>query len=295
MAWPAPPWHSGAVDAPYVIVEPIERGIARLLANNPSPFTFTGTQTYIVGAAEVVVIDPGPDLPNHVEAIFAALAGRRLVAIACTHTHRDHSPASRALAAMTGAPIVGCAALALDSVGPRTDASFDFDYAPDRVLADGDAIEVDGVRLIAVATPGHTSNHLCFALEGSGALFSGDHVMGWSTSVVVPPDGDMGQYMASLDKLRTRDDRIYFPGHGPAVTKPRQLVRGMIGHRLQREKQILKRLAAGDRTVPQIVAAAYPGLDPRLIPAAGASVTAHLLDLERCGMVEARDETWLKT
>jgi len=295
MAWPAPPWHSGAVDAPYAIVEPIERGIARLLANNPSPFTFTGTQTYIVGEGELAVIDPGPDLLDHVEAIFAALSGRRLVAIACTHTHRDHSPASRALAAMTGAPIVGCAALALDSVGPRTDASFDSDYAPDRVLADGDAIEVDGVRLIAVATPGHTSNHLCFALEGSGALFSGDHVMGWSTSVVVPPDGDMGQYMASLDKLRTRDDRIYFPGHGPAVTKPQQLVRGMIGHRMQREKQILKRLGAGDRTVEQIVAAAYPGLDPRLVPAAGASVTAHLLDLERRGMVEARDETWLKT
>ena len=294
MAWAGPPWHSGAVDAPYAIVEPIEPGIARLLANNPSPFTFTGTQTYIVGEGEVVVIDPGPDLPEHVAAILAEIGGRRLVAIACTHTHRDHSPASRALAAMTGAPIVGCGALAMDSVGPRTDASFDFDYAPDRVLADGDAIGVDGVRLIAVATPGHTSNHLCFVLEGSGALFSGDHVMGWSTSVVVPPDGDMGHYMASLDKLRTRDDRIYFPGHGPAVTKPQQLVRGMIGHRLQREKQILKRLGAGDRTVGQVVAAAYPGLDPRLVPAAGASVTAHLLDLKRRGMVEARDDRWLK-
>jgi len=281
------------VDPPYAIAEQIEPGVVRLLANNPSPFTFTGTQTYVVGEGEVVVIDPGPDLPDHVEAILAAVGARRVVAIACTHTHRDHSPASRALAAMTGAPIVGCAALAVESVGPRTDASFDFDYAPDRMLADGEAIAMGGDRLIAVATPGHTSNHLCFALEGSRALFSGDHVMGWSTSVIVPPDGDMGDYMASLDKLRLRDDRIYFPGHGPAVTKPQQLVRGMIGHRLQREKQILKRLGAGDRTVPQIVAAAYPGLDPRLVPAAGASVTAHLLDLERRGMVEARDETWL--
>ena len=265
-------------------MELLEPGIARLLADNPSPYTFTGTQTYLVGDAEAVVIDPGPDLPGHVEAIVAALGGRRLVAIACTHTHRDHSPASRALAVATGAPVVGCAPLAIDSVGPRADASFDFDYAPDRVLGDGEAIEVDGKRLVAVATPGHTSNHLCFAF--GDALFSGDHVMGWSTTVVVPPDGDMGAYMQSLDKLRRRDDRIYYPAHGPAVTRPQQLVRGMIGHRMQRERQILKRLKAGDRTVAEIVAAAYPGLDPRLVPAAGGSVTAHLVDLERRGMVE---------
>lgn len=281
------------MDAPYAIFEPLEPGIARLLADNPSPFTYFGTQTYFVGDAEVAVIDPGPDLPAHVDAILAALGQRRLVAIACTHTHRDHSPASRALADATGAPIVGCAPLALGSVGPRADASFDFDYAPDRILADGEAIEIDGKRLIAIATPGHTSNHLCFAYEG--ALFTGDHVMGWSTTVVVPPDGDMGDYMLSLEKLRNRTDRIYYPAHGPAVTKPQQLVRGMIGHRMQRERQILKRLAAGDRTVPQIVAAAYPGLDPRLVPAAGGSVTAHLLDLERRGMVEAVEDEWRKT
>ena len=272
------------MDAPYAIYEPLEPGIARLLADNPSPYTFTGTQTYLVGDAEVVVIDPGPDLPGHVEAIVAALGGRRLVAIACTHTHRDHSPASRALAAATGAPIVGCAPLAIDNVGPRADASFDFDYAPDRVLGDGEAIEVGGKMLIAVATPGHTSNHLCFAY--GDALFTGDHVMGWSTTVVVPPDGDMGAYMQSLDRLRRRDDRIYYPAHGPAVTRPQQLVRGMIGHRMQRERQILKRLEAGDRTVGEIVAAAYPGLDLRLVLAAGGSVTAHLVDLERRGMVE---------
>ena len=279
------------VDAPYDMLEPLEPGIARLLAANPSPFTFTGTQSYFVGEAEVAVIDPGPDLPEHVDAILAALSGRRLVAIACTHTHRDHSPASRPLAAATGAPIVGCAPLSLDSVGPRADASFDGDYRPDRVLGDGQAINVDGYPLTAVATPGHTSNHLCFAYRG--ALFTGDHVMGWSTTVVVPPDGDMGDYMASLEKLRQRDDRIYYPAHGPAVAKPQQLVRGMMGHRLQRERQILKRLKEGDRTVPQIVAAAYPGLDPRLVGAAGGSVTAHLLDLVRRGLVEAGEgETW---
>ncbi|MDQ3080409.1 MAG: MBL fold metallo-hydrolase [Pseudomonadota bacterium] len=282
------------MDALYALLEPIEPGIARLLAHNPSPYTFTGTQTYLVGDEEVVVIDPGPDLPEHVEAIITAIGARRVVAIVCTHTHRDHSPASRALAAATGSPIVGCAALAIDSVGPRGDASFDFEYRPDRVLGDGEAIEVDGHLLSAVATPGHTSNHLCFAYRG--ALFSGDHVMGWSTTVVIPPDGDMGAYMASLDKLRQRDDRIFYPAHGEAVTNPQQLLRGMIGHRMQRERQILKRLDAGDRMVSEIVASAYPGLDPRLVGAAGASVTAHLLDLVRRGLVKAgEDETWTRT
>ncbi|MBA3730603.1 MAG: MBL fold metallo-hydrolase [Sphingomonas sp.] len=279
------------MDAPYALLERLEPGIARLLAHNPSPFTFTGTQTYLVGGEELVVVDPGPDLPEHVAAILAAIGGRKVVAITCTHTHRDHSPASRALAAATGAPIVGCAALALESVGPRGDASFDFEYRPDRVLEDGEAIDINGDAFTAVATPGHTSNHLCFAYRG--ALFSGDHVMGWSTTVVVPPDGDMGAYMASLDKLRGRDDRIYYPAHGAAVTRPQQYLRGMIGHRMQRERQILKRLEAGDRTVSEIVASAYPGLDPRLVPAAGGSVTAHLLDLVRRGMVVAGEsETW---
>ncbi len=279
------------MDAPYALLECVEPGIARLLANNPSPFTFTGTQTYLAGDEEVVIVDPGPDLPEHVAAIVTAVGGRRVVAIACTHTHRDHSPASRALAVATGAPIIGCAALATESVGPRADASFDFDYRPDRVLHDNEQIEVGDEAFTAVSTPGHTSNHLCFAYRG--ALFSGDHVMGWSTTVVVPPDGDMGAYMASLEKLRGRDDRIYYPAHGPAVTRPQQLLRGMIGHRMQRERQILKRLGAGDRTVSEIVAAAYPGLDPRLVPAAGGSVTAHLLDLVRRGLVEQnKDDQW---
>ena len=284
------------MDAPYAYPEAVEAGIARLLARNPSPFTYFGTQTYLAGESEVVVIDPGPDLPDHVDAIVAALDGRSLAAIACTHTHRDHSPASRALKEATGAPIIGCAPLALESIGPRADASFDKQYRPDRVLGDGEAIEFDGgKRLVAVATPGHTSNHLCFEFEGTGALFTGDHVMAWSTTVVVPPDGDMADYMRSLERLRQRGDRIYYPAHGPAVTKPAQLVRGLIGHRMQRERQILKRLDAGDRTIDQIVSAAYPGLDPRLVPAAGGSVLAHLVDLARRGLVDAGEgETWTK-
>jgi len=283
------------VDAPYAIAEPQEPGIARLLARNPSPFTYFGTQTYLVGEEELVVIDPGPALSEHVEAILTALAGRGLAAIACTHTHRDHSPASRALKQATGSPIIGCAPLALESIGPRADASFDKDYVPDRVLADGEAIEFDGgKRLIAVATPGHTSNHLCYAF--GDALFTGDHIMAWSTTVVVPPDGDMAAYMRSMELLRGRADRIYYPAHGPAVTKPAQLVRGMIGHRMQRERQILKLIGERPRDIPDIVANAYPALDQRLVPAAGGSVYAHLLDLQQRGLVEMREgETWMKT
>jgi glyoxylase-like metal-dependent hydrolase (beta-lactamase superfamily II) len=281
------------VDAPYTVLEQLEPGIARVLAPNPSAFTYTGTQTYLVGDSEVAVIDPGPDLPEHVAALHQAIGGRRVKAIMCTHTHRDHSPASRPLAQVTGAPIIGCAALVLDDAGPRADAAFDREYAPGRVLSDGEGIEVDGRRLIAVATPGHTSNHLCFA-EASGALFTGDHVMGWSTTVVFPPDGDMAAYMASLDKLQRRDDRIYYPAHGPPVTNPRQHVRGFIGHRKQRERQILTLLDVAAMTVPEIVAAAYPGLDPRLVTAAGGSVLAHLVDLESRGLVGVDGETWKK-
>ena len=282
------------MDAPYSIVEQLEPGIGRLLARNPSPFTYFGTQTYLAGEDEVVVIDPGPDISEHVEAILSALGGRNLAAIACTHTHRDHSPASRALKEATGAPIIGCAPLVLESIGPRADASFDKQYAPDKVLADGEAIEFDrGKHLIAVATPGHTSNHLCFAF--GDALFTGDHVMGWSTTVVVPPDGDMRAYMQSLDVLRQRGDRIFYPAHGPAVTKPAQLVRGMVGHRMQRERQILKLVGERPRDIPDIVANAYPGLDQRLVPAAGGSVLAHLLDLQKRGLVEAGEgEIWTK-
>ena len=278
------------MDAPYAQLEQLEPGIGRVLAHNPSAFTYYGTQSYIVGEREVAVIDPGPDLPEHIDAIERAVGGRKVAAIMCTHTHRDHSPAARPLAERTGAPIIGCAPLALETVGPRADAAFDGDYAPDLVLQDGDCAKVNGAQITAVATPGHTSNHLCFAYEG--ALLTGDHVMGWSTTVVVPPDGDMAAYMQSLDKLRGRDDRIYYPAHGPAVTNPQQYVRSLIGHRMQREKQILKLVGEEPRAIPDIVANAYPGLDPRLVTAAGGSVYAHLLDLQQRGLVAQEGETW---
>ena len=280
------------MDAPYAKLDTLEPGIARVLAHNPSAFTYYGTQTYLVGESEVAVIDPGPNLPEHIEAILHAIAGRSVVAITCTHTHRDHSPAARPLANVTGAPIIGCAPLALDAVGPRADESFDGDYQPDRVLRDGETLEVGGRQLVAVATPGHTSNHLCYAL--GDALFTGDHVMGWSTTVVFPPDGDMGAYMTSLEKLRRRSDRIYYPAHGPAVTNPQQYVRHLAGHRMQRENQILRLVGEQPRDIPDIVAHAYPGLDPRLVTAAGGSVLAHLLDLEKRGLVVVERQQWSK-
>jgi len=294
-------WNTGIA----LTLEPLVR---RVLAPNASPYTFTGTQTYIVGAGtEVAVIDPGPDGTGveghadtcgegHVDAILAAVGAARIVAIVCTHTHRDHSPASRPLAARTGAPIIGCAPLALDDSGPRADAAFDFEYRPDRILADGETIRGEGWTLEAVATPGHTSNHVCLALRESGALFTGDHVMGWSTSVVSPPDGDMAAYMASLQKLYDRaQDRIYYPAHGEPIDNPHQFVRGMLGHRRQRERQILRVLAEGPLAIPDMVARMYKGLDLRLLGAAGRSVLAHLLDLERQGRVARCEDRWTTT
>ena len=278
------------MEAPYAKLEALEPGIARVLAHNPSAFTYYGTQSYLIGTHEVAVVDPGPDLPEHVDALVEAIGGRKVAAIMCTHTHRDHSPASRPLAERTGAPIIGCAPLALETVGPRADAAFDGDYVPDEVLGDGQTLELDGEQVTVVATPGHTSNHLCLAWRG--ALLSGDHVMGWSTTVVVPPDGDMADYMASLDKLRRREDRVYYPAHGPPVTKPQQYVRHLVGHRMQRENQILGLIDGQLRTIPDIVSNAYPGLDPRLTIAAGGSVLAHLRDLERRGLVEQQQEAW---
>jgi glyoxylase-like metal-dependent hydrolase (beta-lactamase superfamily II) len=224
--------------------------------------------------------------------LLYAVRDEQVAAILCTHTHRDHSPASRALAAATGAPIVGCAPLALEDDGPRADASFDFDYAADRVLADGETVAGRGWTLEAVATPGHTSNHLCFALAGAGILFTGDHVMGWSTTIVSPPDGDMTDYMASLERLLARRDAVYLPAHGPAVDDPQAHVARLIEHRRMRERQILAELGAGETRVETMVPRLYAETDPRLYPAAARSVLAHLIDLERRGMVRGRGEEW---
>jgi glyoxylase-like metal-dependent hydrolase (beta-lactamase superfamily II) len=286
MNFPPQPWPTG-------LAEQLEPLVRRVLAPNPSAFTFTGTETYVVGAGNAVaVIDPGPNDPQHLAALMAAIGDAHVTAICCTHTHRDHSPAATPLKALTGAPIIGCDQLALADDGPRSDAAFDTTYTPDRVLRDGEQLSGPDWTLTAVATPGHTSNHLCFALEESGALFTGDHVMGWSTSVITPPDGDMAAYMASLDKLYTRTDRVFYPAHGAQVDKPQQLVRGMIGHRRQRERQILRLIGEGQGEIAQMVPLMYKGVDQQLWPAAGRSVLAHLIDLQQRGKVSRVDELW---
>ena len=281
-----------AAAAPYGRVESVSPLVRRVLAHNPGPFTYTGTGTYIVGRGTVAVIDPGPDDPEHVAALLAALAGETVSHVVVTHTHHDHSPAAPAIAAATGAAVVGCAPLVLDDAGPRADAGFDRTYAPDSVLADGASVAGPGWTLTALHTPGHTSNHLCFALAEERALFSGDHVMGWSTTVVAPPDGDMAAYMTSLRLLLDRDDAVYYPTHGAAVTEPQRFVRGLIAHRRQRETQILKLLGDGPRSVPAMVGTMYAGVDPRLHAAAGLSVTAHLIDLRGRGAVAADGDAW---
>ncbi|HMK90494.1 MAG TPA: MBL fold metallo-hydrolase [Methylocystis sp.] len=278
---------------PTGVATRVSRRVRRLVAPNPGPFTYTGTCAYIVGEGEAAIIDPGPAIARHVDALLKAIRGERLVAILATHTHRDHSPAARALREATGAPVLGCAPYApargRAEGAHGLDASHDRDYAPDRILEDAETLGFAGATLDVVATPGHTANHLCYALREEGALFTGDHVMGWATTVVAPPDGNMADYMASLEKLSGRDDDIYWPAHGEPVRRPRLHVRALQEHRRQREAAILQRLAAGDETIAEIVAQIYAGVDPWLHTAAALNVLAHLEDLCRRGVVAAKD------
>ncbi len=282
-------------DIPFNREKPTQAGdvtrlaplVRRVLAANAGPFTFTGTCTYIVGEGKVAVIDPGPADEAHIEALLAATKGESIAAILVTHTHRDHSPGARLLQARTRAPIIGCAThipLA-DPPSGRLDASHDLDHAPDEVLSDGALFKGDGFTLEAIATPGHASNHLAFALQEAKGLFSGDHVMAWSTSIVAPPDGNMRDYMASLEKIAARDENVYWPGHGNPLQEPQRFVRLLAMHRRQRETAILERLAEGDRSIADIVRVIYKGVDERLHRAAGLSVLAHLEDLVARGLV----------
>jgi glyoxylase-like metal-dependent hydrolase (beta-lactamase superfamily II) len=279
--------------------------VSRFVAPNPGPFTFTGTCAYIVGEGKVVVIDPGPDDAAHADALLAALGGREVVAILVTHTHRDHSPGARLLQGLTGAPVIGCgphvAARPLaEGESNRMEGSGDRQHRPDRVLADGERITLAGLGFAAIATPGHTMNHLCFSLEDGDTLFTGDHVMGWSTSIVAPPDGAMGPYMASLEKLRGRPESLWLPGHGGPVREPQRFLRGVIGHRKMREASILTALAGGPSTIGALTPRLYAGLAPVLLPAAGLSVLAHLEDLQERGFVSvegppAPEAVWRRT
>ena len=270
-------------------------GIRRLTVNNPSPFTFHGTNSYIVGDETLAVIDPGPEDDDHFAALVAAIGGRPVSHIFVSHTHRDHSPLAARLKAMTGALTVATGRhraarpLRIGEVNPL-DASADLDFAPDIAAADGSVIDGDGWALRTIHTPGHAANHAVFALEGTGTLFSADHVMAWATSIVAPPDGAMSDYMASLDKLLARDDTLFLPGHGGALRQPAKFMRGLRSHRKMRERAILERVKAGDRTVAEMEAAIYRDTDPRLHGAAGLSVLAHLEDLVARGRVTADDD-----
>src|SRR5882757_597906 len=278
-------------DLPPGKVEEVVPGVRRLLVNNPGPFTFKGTLSYIVGRGQVAIIDPGPLDQAHISALLDAVRGETVTHIFVTHTHRDHSPAVPAIKAATGALVLAegphRAARPLNvGEAPRLDASNDTDFQPDRALADGEVVAGKGFTIEAITTPGHTANHMAFAFKEADLVFSGDHVMAWSTPIVAPPDGAMSDYMASLHKLAQRSEAIYLPGHGGAVRNAPSFVQHYIRHRQGREASILHRLAKSEADIPTIVRAIYIGLDPRLLKAAGLSVLAHLEDLVTRGVVK---------
>lgn len=270
------PAHGSAVSA--------APGVLRVTAPNASPFTFHGTNSYIVGHDTLAVIDPGPDDERHLKTLLDAIAGRPVSHIFVSHTHRDHSPLAARLKAATGALVLAegphraARELAIGEVN-ALDESNDTDFMPDIALPDNALVDGDRWSIRALHTPGHAANHMAFALEGTDLLFSADHVMAWSTSIVAPPDGAMADYMASLEKLLERDDRLLLPGHGGPVSQPRAFMRGLKAHRKMRERAILERLATGDRTIKDMVKAIYRDTDPRLHGAAGLSILAHLEDL----------------
>ncbi|HET7083675.1 MAG TPA: MBL fold metallo-hydrolase [Rhizomicrobium sp.] len=286
-----------SLDAPYGVEVRLSPLVSRLLAPNPGPFTFKGTGVYILGAgASVAVIDPGPALPTHVENLKRALGARRVSHILITHSHRDHSPAAAALKTWSGAQTYGLP-LASRAAPPASgegvvDEAHDHDFVPDIVVQNGMTIAGDGFTLECVVTPGHTANHICYALAQERALFSGDCVMGWSTSVIAPPDGDMGAYLASLERLKARDDRIIYPTHGSPIANPKDWIGQLIAHRHDREEQIRAALARGPHTVPELVEKLYPVLEPVLRPAAAQQVAAHLQHLKSRGLATADRQRW---
>jgi glyoxylase-like metal-dependent hydrolase (beta-lactamase superfamily II) len=281
------------LDFEYGRVDQVSPLIRRVVADNPGPFTYLGTGTYIVGRGEVAVIDPGPDLPAHLDAILAAVAGERVTAIAITHHHSDHSPLAGPLKARTGATVYGCA-LAVpiidDTSLVRLEADHDDAFAPDVSLCAGGRISGPGWTLEAIPTPGHTSNHVSYALLEENALFSGDHVMGWSTTVIAPPDGDMTAYMDSLQRVRARDFTVLWPTHGPPVRQVAPFLDAYVAHRVERQAQILRALAAGPARIADLVPRLYADVDPRLHPAAARSMLAAMIDLVRRGQIATTGE-----
>ena len=276
------------LDFEYSVAKDVITGIRRIVAPNPSPYTLHGTGSYIVGNKEVVVIDPVPNIQSHINAILRATEKEKITHIIVTHTHLDHSPAAFPLSKETGAVVMG--------YGPHGNSGggeegADYSFNPQHKLIDGEVIKGKNWELECIYTPGHTSNHICYADKRTGGVFTGDHVMGWSTTLVSPPDGDMGDYFKSLKKMLLRDDKFYIPAHGSIIKNPQKFVKALIGHRKMRERQIEKLL--GDQAqlpISKLVEKMYPQLDRRLIGAAGRSVLAHLLHMENMGMVSSYEE-----
>lgn len=267
------------IDPNYGHVAQVSPLIQRVVANNPGPFTYTGTGVYIIGRDSVAVIDPGPHQDEHFDALKKALDGRKVSHVLVTHSHMDHSPLAHPLAEWAGCKVHAGGPVIPTESEVRMEAGDDLSFTPDITLSDGDIIEGDGWTMEAIATPGHTSNHFCFALKEENAIFSGDHIMGWSTTVISPPDGDMGDYYASLDKVRARKFDTIWPTHGPPVTDVDPFIAAYVAHRHAREDAILARLNEGDTRIPEMVKTIYKDVDSRLHPAACHSVLAHMVHL----------------
>jgi glyoxylase-like metal-dependent hydrolase (beta-lactamase superfamily II) len=276
----------------YGQVDALSPLVRRVIAKNASAFTFHGTGTYIIGHGEVAVVDPGPADEEHVAALLKALEGETITHVLVTHTHTDHSPGCRILARSTDAPTYayGPHGAGKAEQGIVVEEGGDMEFVPDVEVRDGDVIEGNGWSVECVHTPGHTSNHICFALREEQALFSGDHVMGWSTSIVSPPDGDMGDYLRSLNKLLCREDECYWPTHGPRIEQPRRLVRAFIEHRRARDAQILTCLNDGVTKITAMVPLMYQGVATKLYPAAARSVLAHLVEMVADGRATCSGE-----
>jgi glyoxylase-like metal-dependent hydrolase (beta-lactamase superfamily II) len=278
-----------AMDFVYGVPRELAPGVVRIVANNPGPFTFKGTNTYIIGREDVALIDPGPEDPAHLQAILGTIGQRRISHVLITHTHRDHTDGLPALLAATGAKTAGFGRRARERGGKGTSPSgsefVDQDFVPDVALADGGRLGGNGWAFTAIHTPGHAPDHLCFALEGTKILFSGDHVMGWNTSVIAPPEGNMGDYLRALDVLNRRSDQVYFPGHGGQIAEPQRMVKAFLLHRRMREQAILECIRDGKNTIATIVPIIYRDLNPKLLNAAALSVQAHVEHLVERGLV----------
>ena len=283
------------LDFQYAISKNVLPGIRRIVAPNPSPYTLHGTGTYIVGKKKVAIVDPGPNITSHIEAIISATENEKITHIIVTHTHSDHSPAAKPLSEITGAIVMGYGPHGSSGGGEE---GADLNFVPDHFLKDKEIIKGDNWSMECIHTPGHTSNHICYGVIGTNAVFTGDHIMGWSTTLVSPPDGNMKDYYVSLEKMLLREDKYYIPAHGNIIQDPKRFVKALIGHRRMRERQIIKYLNYRNPLyIPDLVKNMYPNLDSRLIKAAGRSVLAHLLHMEEMKVIKCveknSDKGWV--